>query len=155
MADQKTAETQSDDDRNALLVRDRSAVRGPRTHRVNGTDYTFKPGDVLEIPHADAMRMLVNGEGGFQVSTLDGVEIELPKAGARPAVHLRADQTVAQYSELTRDALLARAKRYPGGEKFHKRTAQETIEVFLMGREGGEAAPAGPTHLEEAIETDF
>lgn len=92
-----------------------------RTHEFLQADgtlkaYTFKQGESLELPAAEAAKFLKHPH--FIVTDADGKVIKpLPKEAGQgvAAPALGEDEVIARYDELTADALVLRVNALPGG----------------------------------------
>lgn len=98
-------------------------------------NYTFLPDTALKMPLADALQFLRHDF--FQVS-VDGQRLKRPLdiqdlAKTIDPKTLPPDQCVAEYSELTADALLIRCKMQPGGSNLSARSGREALVKFLVG----------------------
>ena len=116
-------------------VRDRNARGRPRTHEpVQGTTYELYAEKFTPMPQAHAVVFL--GDESFDVRNSDNEDVaSLPKP---PDAHdlgefrLNPGQVVANLQELSRDSLLVRAQRLPGGEQFKANAKIEDLIAFLL-----------------------
>lgn len=124
---------------NNLRVIDSAARNGSRTHEMlnepgeRTSIYTFPDWQTaIEVPVHHAMLFAQSPD--FEVYGQDGKPIKLRQiegaAGSGKLV-LRADETIARLDELTRDALVERVKRLPGGDKLARLKAKDMIDALL------------------------
>ena len=122
-------------------VLDKVAKGGPRTHTVNGEAITLKPGEQKYLPPGVAAKFLssdsftVRNEEGDVVSSLSKSGVN--QAGQVKKFDLGPDEVVASLEELTKDALLGRAARFPGGERLSKAKREDLITFIQNARENG------------------
>lgn len=109
------------------LVLDSTAKDGPRIHEmlVNGAvrPFVFKPGEALELDAPIALKFLKHD--AFWAVNAKGERIAISRRprqpeelGAGERFRLGENETVANYTELTTDALIHRAVELPGGEQY-------------------------------------
>lgn len=124
---------------NSLRVIDTAAKTGPRTHEMPNepgertSTYTFPDWQTaIEVPVHHAMIFAQIPD--FECYGIDGKPIKLRKvdgaAGSGKLV-LRADETIARLDELTRDAIIERVKRLPGGDKLARLKVKDMIDALL------------------------
>jgi hypothetical protein len=122
-----------------------TAESGPRTHEqiVNGAkrQFTFKPGEPLELPieiavkflkHAEAFK-LVNAEGEIVPYNRQPKQPEDLQAGETLA--LAENETIARFDELSTAALVQRVMELPGGEQFAQsetKPERSALVAFLI-----------------------
>lgn len=138
-------------------VLDTLATKGPRIHMpVAGQTYELKSNAFTEMPASHAAKFLsdpsflVVDETGTRQNSLP--RSQSAQAGQAPGLRLGPGETIASLDELTAQALLARAVRLPGGEKFTAKTKRDTLQRFLLDAQtsgtarasGGSAAPEEP-----------
>lgn len=107
----------------------------------------FAYGDKTLLPFAEAMKFQ---RDGFEV--LDDKGAAMPRAADTPmeiAVRLAPDQVIARLSELTADALYARAVTLPGGEKFKANTSKDTLIGFLAEAAKAKTEPSASEEITE------
>ncbi len=129
--------------KNQLLVRDSSATaEAPKREHdvmVNGAiqRVTFEYGKPTPLPYEVAIKFM---QDGFTVSNDAGEEMHRPaKTDETVRIRINSDEIVANYSELTVNALIMRAALLPGGEKFVAgKDKRDDIVAFLKAA----AAPA-------------
>lgn len=124
------------DEKNLFTVYDLNA-RGEmrRSHEApDGTPYALNASKGTLMPEAHALVFLK--DPAFKVVHPDGrVLPPLPQSAMLREVDvqkLEPDETVAQYAELTTEALLARAVNRPGGHNFTGATSREALVSFLI-----------------------
>ena len=119
-------------------------LSGPRTHRLDNVDYTFPPGQYIEIPLATGVQWLVPNDA-FSVLHPKTKQEMRPVAAEDPTsamgTVLQADQRIARLDELTAEALRDRAKSMPGYDQLGKNPNKETLVEFLILAETTEAGP--------------
>lgn len=128
-----------------LYVRDMTATSesGPRTHDmiVQGAvePFTFKPGKALKMPRHIAVKFLKHGPAAFRLCDADGNFVDwhgVPKqpselqAGER--FRIEPNQTVANLSELTNEALWMRCVAMPGGEEVAEKNDRKAMIDFIV-----------------------
>lgn len=120
-----------------LLVRDSLAVQAARVHELApGKRFTLKADEDTEVPYALANRLV--GIDGFlvQMRTPDGNVIPLchqkaDDAGGGQAT-IRADQVIADLTELTAEALARRCNQAVPDAKYHARSSRGEMVNALM-----------------------
>ena len=110
----------------------------PHTIIVNNQHYThrFLPGMWLEMPIDHGMKFIRHPEflvreAGKEELLPRPLDIQDMLRPIDPGM-LPADQTVAQYSEMTADALLIRCKMAPGGEVISNKSGKAAMVDFLV-----------------------
>jgi hypothetical protein len=133
-----------------LKVLDTSATSGSpvRVHEmiVNGQikQYTFHVGQYLEMEEEEALKF---NKDGFLVKQIDGGEIEKPAAGDDYLkARLKPGETIANFSELSAEALKVRAALLPNGEKLVKMKKDDMVKALLEA--------AGVTEEDDLLEDD-
>lgn len=118
-----------------LYVKDTLATRGPRSHELVDSAgkkriFTFVDSETpVEVPTDMAIELIKID--GFAVSkTIDGEPLR-PAGRETSGLALAPDETVAKYSELTREALLHRCNAL--GANFNLQTNKNTLVAFLAG----------------------
>lgn len=132
------------------ILADRAGVS--RTHTLLDAtgaahDFTFVAGQRTAVPFGMAFGLVANP--GFAVyDDKSGRRIKAdPARSAMAKLDLKPDETVANLEELTREALLARARRLPGGETLAPGTAKHDVVLFVMA--GGVQAERDIGDLDE------
>lgn len=135
-------------------VRDKNAKNGVRYHEpVEGTVVGLDAKNWTDVPENIARKFLVDpafevlNEDGQPVASMPDQAKERETAGN---VRLRSDEVIARLDELNRDALMARAARIPGGEKFNRNTKRETLVDWLKNQE--KPARAGDSLADDDVE---
>lgn len=136
-----------------LLVRDLLAVQAPRTHELApGKRFDLKADEDTSVPHDLANRLV--GIDGFAVFLPDGTRIQNveTKDSAGNSAMIRADQVIADLTELSQDALVARCAIAAPERKFHiKSSKREMIDTLI--RKAGTRAKSGSAPA--AVEVDY
>ena len=140
------------------LVRDLNATVRPRTHEFLNSEghpvpVTFSNAYTPARVEAEIAMTLV-GIPGFVVTDEHGSAITSHAVddGNDGTVILAANQTIATYDELSRDALLTRALTLGG--KFTRTANKEELVAFLVA-EASLGEPGGSTVLpDEEVELD-
>lgn len=124
---------------NTLRVIDRAAMMGPRTHLMpnepgtRDSQYVFPDWQTaIEVPVNHAMMFAQAPD--FEVYDGDGKPLtmrNLDGVGGSGKLVLRPDETIARLDELTREGLVDRAKRLPGGDKIARMKREDIIEALL------------------------
>jgi hypothetical protein len=88
----------------------------------------------VEMPMDHALKFL--SDKAFVVTSKGGDLIKPVKRRdpSQPVVKLEADEVIAEYSELSRDALWKRAKVLPGSDKIGKASSNETLIEFIKAK---------------------
>lgn len=117
-------------------VLDRNAINQPRIHKVKGQAIAFKPGQRVSLDSHVAAAFLssasfeVLNENGDKVSSLPKQSVS--QAGVSGGINLEPGQVIASLDELTKEALIARAARIPGGERLNARSSRNDVLAFLQ-----------------------
>jgi hypothetical protein len=126
------------DEAESLIVEDPSctATAKERTHEleISGqiVPFTFKYGEKMELPSAQAMKFL---KAGFIVKDAKGQKIDpTPPQPASGKLVLADDQTIATFAELAQEALWKRCVQEVGGEKFSRSDSKRDMIAFLVKR---------------------
>jgi hypothetical protein len=124
---------------NVLRVIDSAAKMGPRTHLMpnepgtRDSSYTFPDWQTaVEVPLHHAMMFAQAPD--FEVYDDDGKPLvmrNLDGVGGTGKLVLRPDETIARLDELTREGLVERAKRLPGGDKIARMKREDMIAALL------------------------
>jgi hypothetical protein len=124
---------------NTLRVIDRAAMMGPRTHLMpnepgtRDSSYTFQDWQTAtEVPIHHAMMFAQCPD--FEVYDQDGKPLtmrNLEGVGGTGKLVLRPDETIARLDELSREALIDRAKRLPGGDKISRMKREDMLAALL------------------------
>lgn len=113
-------------------VFDLNAREGTRWHDFpGGVRYGLKASEPTPVPEHHALLLL--RDSSFRVIDDQGNELTSVEhlAGERdPSRTLAADETIARYAELTKDALLARAVQRPGASFTRQSTRDELVEFL-------------------------
>jgi hypothetical protein len=127
---------------NTLRVIDSAAKMGPRTHSMPnepGTResvYTFPDWQTaIDVPIHHAMQFAQAPD--FEVYDQDGKPLtmrNLDGVGGTGKLVLRPDETIARLDELSREALVDRAKRLPGGDKIARMKREDMIDALLAAQ---------------------
>jgi hypothetical protein len=118
-------------------VRDKNAKNGVRYHEpIEGTVVGLDSKNWTDVPENIARKFLV--DPAFEVRNEDGQPVASMPDQAKERetsgnFRLSDDEVIARLDELNRDALMARAARIPGGEKFNRNTKRETLIEWLKG----------------------
>lgn len=129
------------DNQGMWSVKDKVAKTVARVHTVNGEAITLKPNEQKYLPPGVAAKFL--SSDSFEVRNEEGdIVASLSKSGVNQAgqikkIDLGADEVVASLDELTKDALLGRAARFPGGERLSKAKREDLIDFIKSARENG------------------
>ncbi len=123
---------------------DPAAAHQPRVHRLPSNpmrDVVFGPGQKVEVPWSDAKRLM---QIGFEVYDDNGNRMRMVEDATEDGqpITLRSDQVVAELKELTVDALVDRARDYPGGGEMNKGTGKAALIQFLVDRRNEEQEKA-------------
>jgi hypothetical protein len=134
-------------------ARDLLAVDGPRTHDFPDESgklrsITFEPRRFVAVP-MDVAMILVGNEG-FEVRDPNGTPLKVQKHTGpvgNQGIVLRPDEVVAKLDELSTEALLERAKRFPEGGKLKKADGRAALISFILSagvpQQDLDNAPAG------------
>ena len=124
---------------NTLRVIDRAAMMGPRTHHMpnepgtRDSQYVFPDWQTaIEVPIHHAMMFAQAPD--FEVYDQDGKPLtmrNLEGVGGTGKLVLRPDETIARLDELSREALIDRAKRLPGGDKISRMKREDMLAALL------------------------
>jgi hypothetical protein len=124
---------------NTLRVIDSAAKTGPRTHLMpnepgtRDSIYTFPDWQTaIEVPIHHAMMFAQAAD--FEVYDADGKPLvmrNLDGVGGTGKLVLRPDETIARLDELSREALIDRAKRLPGGDKIARMKREDMLAALL------------------------
>jgi hypothetical protein len=135
-------------------VRDLNAKNGIRYHEpVVGQVVGLSAKEWTSVPENIARKFLV--DPAFEVLNEDGQPVasmpdQAKERGQAGNVRLKNDEVIARLDELNRDALMARAARIPGGEKFNRNTKRETLIDWLKNQD--KPARAGDDLADEDVE---
>lgn len=115
-------------------VYDRTARSVVRNHEgPGGEPYPMSAVKPAEMPEEHALLFLKGHD--FKVVAPDGRELSPIPASAMQrgddAITLEADETVARFSELNDEALLARVVNRPGGHRFRRDSPRAEMLTFL------------------------
>lgn len=141
-----------------LLVRDSLAVQAARIHELApGKRFTLKADEDTEVPYALANRLV--GIDGFlvQMRTEDGNLIplchqETDDAGGGKA-KIRADQVIADLTELTAEALAKRCNVAIPEGKYHARSSRgEMINALMKAAVEKSRADKKPVAVDLAVD---
>lgn len=108
------------------------------------------------LPFSEAMKF--HSKEGFQVLDDKGIVLQrVPETPLEAAIKLNPDQVIANLSELSSEALYARAVGLTGGEKFRPNSSRGSIIEFLTKSVKEKTAPSAPdpTELPELAEADL
>jgi hypothetical protein len=122
-----------------LRVIDSAAKMGPRTHLMpnepgtRDSSYTFPDWQTaVSVPLHRAMMFAQAPD--FEVYDEDGKPLtmrNLEGVGGTGKLVLRPDETIARLDELSREALVERAKRLPGGDKIARMKREDMLSALL------------------------
>lgn len=102
----------------------------------------FQYGAKTMLPYAEAMKFQ---KEGFEVQDEKGVVVQrAPETPMETAIKLKADEVIANLSELSADALYARAVALPDGEKFKPKSSKESMIAFLTKSVKAKTAASAP-----------
>jgi hypothetical protein len=95
----------------------------------------FNYGEPTVLPEEIALKFR---KDGFRVETMEGNVYEAARAvDSVVASRLAPGETIAQYTELKREALFLRASVIPGGESLKKASNDELIKFLMDNADDG------------------
>lgn len=144
-------------------VIDRNATQGPRDHEmiVDGKPVKYRfPDQYTKLPVGMEVALRFLNADGFEVYD---PQDRLVKRAERTLVQskpdevlIRSDECIAKYTEITHDALIARAKKMGGN--FTKQTPKDDLISFLIAQSaaaiGMKAGGASVDGQDDLIEDD-
>lgn len=143
-----------------FLVRDLTATEMSRTHKFRNVDnptelrnFTFASAETpMQVPVSFAKALV--GMEGFVVTDSKGV-LQKPRIERdlnNQEITLAPDQFIARAHELTRDALLERCQKLPGGDAFKPTASKDELMSFLVGY-NVDTTKAVPGAAQQAVAT--
>lgn len=144
-------------------VIDTNAMETPRIHEpIVGKKVALRADEKTYMEMPMAVRFLC--DPAFHVFNEHGQRVKnmpdkMATVGKMP--ELQPGETIAHVEELMKDALLARAARKPGGERFTSKTTREELIHFLVkgamssSRGGGDPAPVDDGTIVDDEDDDF
>ena len=149
--------------KNLWKVRDKNATTGARTHDILGTQYALSADDWTLMPEDHAVFFLK--DTAFQVVDARGdIVPPMPEGavegGGREKAQLRPGEVIANFEELTKEALLARAKNRPGRAAITSSMTKPELLKFLHSEAANDAqqaariAESGPIVGQDELSAD-
>jgi len=114
-----------------FYVMDTNARFGPRVHQIENTNYSLRNDEMTPVPVRHALMFLA--DPAFRVFDQDKNKVERSvRAHGSEEIKLQPHQTVATFHELSKEALLVRARKEVGGESFKTSSKREELIEFLI-----------------------